>query len=197
MAGKNKKEKEEGKNKNLYLGRFLKSLKMGLVGLPNVGKSSLFNLLSELDIPAENYPFCTVDHHKARVRVPDQRYTDLVEAFSPKDLQDPYLTVWDIAGLIRGAHEGAGLGNQFLSNIQAVDGLFHVVRAFEDDQVIHVDGEVNPINDLETVSHELKMKDTQLITARLEKLNKILERIQDKPSVLEKECLEKVILFVI
>jgi len=136
------------------------NLKMGIVGLPNVGKSSLFNLLGEsADAAAENFPFCTIDPNEARCAVPDERYDFLCDLWNPPSKYPAYLQLVDIAGLIKGASEGAGLGNAFLSHIQSVDGLFHVVRCFESDDVVHVDDSVDPVRDLETITAELCAKD--------------------------------------
>lgn len=141
-------------------GRVKKNLKMGIVGLPNVGKSSLFNLLGEsAEAAAENFPFCTIDPNTSRCPVPDQRYQYLCDIWKPPSMYPAYLHLVDIAGLIRGASEGAGLGNAFLSHIQAVDGIFHVVRAFDDAEVTHVDDSVDPERDLETITAELCAKD--------------------------------------
>jgi obg-like ATPase 1 len=158
-------------------GRVRNTLKMGLVGLPNVGKSSLFNLMTEQSVAAENYPFCTIDPSEARCPVPDIRYDYLCDLWKPPSMYPAYLMVTDIAGLIKGASEGAGLGNAFLSHIQAVDGLYHVVRAFDKDDVIHVEDSVNPVRDLETIQSELCKKD-------LEILNKVIqnEEVQVKKS---------------
>ena len=124
-------------------------------GLPNVGKSSLFNLLTDQSTAAENFPFCTIDPSEARCAVPDERYDKLVEMWKPPSEYPAYLQVTDIAGLVRGAAEGAGLGNAFLSHIAAVDGIFHVVRAFESDEIVHVDDSVDPVRDLETIQNEV------------------------------------------
>jgi len=141
-------------------GRVKNNLKMGIVGLPNVGKSSLFNLLGEsASAAAENFPFCTIDPNEARCVVPDERYDFLCSLWNPPSKHPAYLQLVDIAGLIKGASEGAGLGNAFLSHIQAVDGLFHVVRCFESDEVVHVDDSVDPVRDLETITGELCAKD--------------------------------------
>jgi len=141
-------------------GRVRNNLKMGIVGLPNVGKSSLFNLLGEsASAAAENFPFCTIDPNEARCPVPDERYDFLCDLWNPPSKYPAYLQLVDIAGLIKGASEGAGLGNAFLSHIQAVDGLFHVVRCFESDDVVHVDDSVDPVRDLETITGELCAKD--------------------------------------
>lgn len=136
---------------------------MGVLGLPNVGKSSLFNLLTEQAVAAENYPFCTIDPNESRCAVPDQRYDWLCETWQPSSKIPAHLMITDIAGLIKGASEGAGLGNAFLSHIQAVDGLYHVVRAFDNPEVVHVDDSVDPIRDMETIMYELCRKDTAYV----------------------------------
>jgi obg-like ATPase 1 len=141
-------------------GRVGNNLKMGIVGLPNVGKSSLFNLLGEsADAAAENYPFCTIDPNTTRCAVPDKRYKTLCDIWKPPSQYPAFLHLVDIAGLIKGASEGAGLGNAFLSHIQAVDGIFHVVRAFDNKEVTHVDDTIDPVRDLETITAELCKKD--------------------------------------
>lgn len=160
-----KKTGEEAKEK-VILGRFSNNLKMGIVGLPNVGKSTFFNTLTKLNVGAENYPFCTIEPNEARVALPDDRFNWLVDHWKPGSAVSAFLHVWDIAGLVKGAHEGQGLGNNFLSNIQAVDGIFHVCRAFSDEDVVHVEGDVNPVRDLEIIFDELRLKDLE----RLEKL---------------------------
>ena len=144
-------------------GRVKANLKMGILGLPNVGKSSLFNLLTEQSAAAENYPFCTIDPNESRCPVPDQRFNFLCDLWEPPSRIPAYLMITDIAGLIRGASEGAGLGNAFLSHIQAVDGLYHVVRAFDNPEVVHVDDSVDPIRDLETIVSELCKKDISYV----------------------------------
>ena len=133
---------------------------MGVLGLPNVGKSSLFNLLTEQAVAAENYPFCTIEPNESRCPVPDLRYDWLCDLWQPPSRYPAYLHVTDIAGLIKGASEGAGLGNAFLSHIQAVDGLYHVVRAFDNPEVVHVDDSVDPVRDLNTIIYELCRKDS-------------------------------------
>jgi obg-like ATPase 1 len=141
---------------------------MGVVGLPNVGKSSLFNLLTDQSIAAENFPFCTIEPNEARCAVPDERYDFLCNMWKPPSEYPAYLHVTDIAGLVRGAAEGAGLGNDFLSHISAVDGIFHVVRAFDSEEVIHVDDSVDPVRDLETIQAELCAKDMQYLKKAVE-----------------------------
>jgi GTP-binding protein YchF len=149
-------------------GRVKANLKMGIVGLPNVGKSSLFNLLTSQAAAAENYPFCTIEPNEARCPVPDERYDFLCSIWNPPSTQPAYLHVTDIAGLIRGASEGAGLGNNFLSHIQAVDGIYHVIRVFEDDEIVHVDDSIDPLRDLETIQSELCKKDLEFVNKAIQ-----------------------------
>lgn len=174
-------------------GRVKNSLKMGVVGLPNVGKSSLFNLLTSQAVAAENYPFCTIDPNTARCAVPDERYEWLCNVWKPPSTQPAWLNVTDIAGLIRGASEGAGLGNEFLSHIQAVDGLLHMVRAFDDDEVVHVDDSVDPVRDLETIVQELCKKDQSYVKhCQDEKKKEIKKNPTFKLPPLYYEVMEKV-----
>lgn len=187
-----KKAVEESKN---LLGRPGNTLKMGIVGVPNVGKSSTFNLLSNLSIPAENYPFCTIDPNEARVAIPDPRFDRLCEMYKPKSMVSASLSITDIAGLVRGASEGAGLGNAFLSHINAVDGIYQIVRGFDDPEVIHTEGEVDPVRDLDIIQHELCVKDIERANNRIEELEKILKRSKDKDLIEElalmKKCVEQ------
>ena len=162
MPPKKKDEPDEAVGAARF-GRVRNNLKMGVVGLPNVGKSSLFNLLTDQSIAAENFPFCTIEPNEARCAVPDERYDFLCNMWKPPSEYPAYLHVTDIAGLVRGAAEGAGLGNAFLSHIQAVDGIFHVVRAFDSEEVIHVDDSVDPVRDLETIQAELCAKDMEYL----------------------------------
>lgn len=166
---------------------------MGILGLPNVGKSSLFNLLTEQSAAAENYPFCTIDPNESRCPVPDLRFEWLCELWQPASKIPAYLMITDIAGLIRGASEGAGLGNAFLSHIQAVDGLYHVVRAFDNPEVIHVDDSVDPIRDLETIMYELCRKDTAYIeSVKAKKELEIKKDPKNKPPPTYYAMMEKV-----
>jgi obg-like ATPase 1 len=185
-------KKAEAPEKKILLGRPGNNLKMGIVGLPNVGKSSTFNLLSKLNVPAENFPFCTIDPNVAKVSVPDARFDKLVEMWKPKSVIPAVLTVTDIAGLVPGASEGAGLGNAFLSHIAAVDGIIQVVRAFENDEITHTEGDINPIRDLDIINNELCAKDLQLLKNRMSELDAKIKRSNDKDSKEEKEVLEKV-----
>lgn len=156
----------------MYLSR--SSLVFLAVGLPNVGKSSLTNLLAGAShAEAANYPFCTIDPNVVQCIVPDQKFKYLVDTFKPASVVPAALKVTDIAGLIKGASEGAGLGNAFLSHIAAVDGIYHLIRAFDSDEVIHVDDSVDPIRDLETIQSELCAKDK-------ETLEKVLEKEKDR-----------------
>lgn len=184
-------KKEEPVKKPL-LGRPGNNLKMGIVGLPNVGKSTTFNVLSKLNVMAENYPFCTIDPNLAKVNVPDPRFDNLCKIWKPKSQIPANLTIIDIAGLVKGASEGEGLGNAFLSHIQGVDGLYQVIRVFEDPEVTHVEGEVEPVRDLEIISSELCKKDLQMLEKKLEDLVKVIGRTNDKRSKEEKETLDKV-----
>lgn len=190
MSKKGKKDEPE---EVVLLGRPSNTLRIGLVGMPNVGKSSTFNFLSNLSIPAENYPFCTIDPNMAQVAVPDKRFTKLCEMYKPKSEVAATLKIYDIAGLVRGASEGKGLGNEFLSHIKEVDGIYHVVRGFEDDTIIHDEGDVDPIRDLQIISEELIAKDKQAIEKRYVDLEKTIARKNLKADVEEKETLDKVL----
>ncbi|KAI8089434.1 GTP-binding protein YchF [Halteromyces radiatus] len=151
---------------------------MGVVGLPNIGKSSLFNALTNSSVPAENYPFCTIDPSEALVQVPDTRFDWLCNTYQPNKITPAHLTVLDIAGLVRGAAQGAGLGNAFLANVGSVDGLYHLVRAFEDDDVTHVENTVDPRRDLGIIQDELRLKDEESMERTLTEWT----RLATKPS---------------
>ncbi|TVR77664.1 MAG: redox-regulated ATPase YchF [Saprospirales bacterium] len=147
-------------------------LKCGIVGLPNVGKSTLFNCLTSAKALAANYPFATKDPNVGIITVPDQRLDRLAELVNPQKVLPTTVEIVDIAGLIKGASKGEGLGNQFLANIREVDAIIHVVRCFEDDNVIHVDGSIDPVRDKEIIDTELIFKDLETIEKRLERLRK-------------------------
>lgn len=186
------KKKKAVEVEELRLGRPGNNVKMGIVGLPNVGKSLLFNLLSGQSVPSENYAFTTIDPSSAQVVVPDERYDYLCEIWNPKKRFPASVQVWDIAGLVRGAHEGHGLGNEFLSNIGSVDAIYHCVRAFTAKKVEHVDGDVDPIRDLETISNELRLKDITIVEGALEKTKKLANRSKEKKVQEEYTCVQKI-----
>jgi len=148
------------------------ALQCGIVGLPNVGKSTLFNALTESSIPAENYPFCTIEPHMGIVELPDERLQDLAEKYQPKKVTHATVEFTDIAGLVRGASQGEGLGNQFLGQIRQTAAVIHVVRCFDDDNVTHVDGSVDPVRDAETIETELLLADLETLQKRQHKTEK-------------------------
>jgi len=160
------------------------SIKAGLVGLPNVGKSTLFNALTKSTIPAENYPFCTIDPHVAITQVPDARLDKLAAIYNSAKKLPATVSFVDIAGLVKGAAEGEGLGNQFLSHIREVDLILHVLRCFQDPDVIREGGKIDPISDFETIVSELMLKDLESIEKRLEKLIKLKRGAQGNPKEL-------------
>ncbi|KAK3672514.1 Obg-like ATPase [Recurvomyces mirabilis] len=169
--------KKAVKEEKVLLGRPGNSLKSGIVGLANVGKSTFFQALTKCSLgnPA-NFPYATIDPEEARVIVPDERFDWLVNYYKPKSIVPANLTVYDIAGLTRGASTGAGLGNAFLSHIRAVDAVFQVVRCFDDAEIIHVEGDVDPVRDLEIIAEELRIKDIEFTEKALENLVKLTRR---------------------
>jgi GTP-binding protein YchF len=166
-------------------------MKVGIVGLPNVGKSTLFNCLSQSKAQSENYPFCTIDPNVSIVNVPDTRLDKLSNLISPEKLIPTNVKIVDIAGLVKGASKGEGLGNKFLSNIRETDAIIHVLRCFDDPNIIHVDGKINPLSDKEVVEYELILKDIEIVDKRLDKIKKTL-RSGSGESKKEIEVLENV-----
>jgi ribosome-binding ATPase len=165
-------------------------LRCGIVGLPNVGKSTLFNALTESqNAEASNYPFCTIEPNVGTIIVPDERLEELRRIYNPKKVTPSTIEFVDIAGLVKGASKGEGLGNQFLSHIREVEAIIHIVRCFEDDNVIHVSNKVDPADDIDTIETELILKDLDTIDKRLEKITKSI-RIGEKKFIREKELLE-------
>ena len=163
------------------------AISCGIVGLPNVGKSTLFNALSAAGAAVANYPFCTIEPNVGVVPVPDARLDALVELYHPKSVVAATVNFVDIAGLVRGASKGEGLGNQFLANIRETDAIAHVVRCFEDDNVIHVEGRVDPVADVATIDTELCLKDLETVDKRIERAKKALkgQAIKEEKIVLE------------
>ncbi len=149
------------------------ALKCGIVGLPNVGKSTLFNCLSNAKAQSANFPFCTIEPNVGVITIPDDRLIQLAELVNPQRVQPSVMEIVDIAGLVKGASKGEGLGNKFLSNIRETNAIIHVLRCFEDGNIVHVDGSIDPIRDKETIDIELQMKDLETVEGRLEKAAKL------------------------
>ena len=150
-------------------------MKLGMVGLPNVGKSTLFNALTNAGAESANYPFCTIEKNVGIVSVPDARLDKLAEMYEPDKFTPATLEFVDIAGLVKGASKGEGLGNKFLGDIREVDAIVHVVRCFEDDNIIHVDGRINPASDIETINLELIFSDMEMVARRIDRTKKALK----------------------
>jgi len=167
------------------------SLTAGIVGLPNVGKSTLFNAITNQKILAENYPFATIEPNVGVVTVPDERMDKLKEMYEPNKFIPTAYEFTDIAGLVKGASKGEGLGNKFLSHIREVDAIVEVVRCFDDGKIIHVDGNIDPIRDIETINLELSIADLDVINNRLERVAKKARTTKNKDDLIEVEALEK------
>ena len=166
------------------------SLTAGIVGLPNVGKSTLFNAITKAGAEAANYPFCTIDPNIGIVEVPDERLEKLTELVDPKKTVPTAFEFTDIAGIVEGASKGEGLGNKFLSHIREVDAICQVVRCFADENITHVAGKVNPINDIEVINLELILADMESVDKRLERVSKMVKQ-RDKDAILEEPVLQK------
>ena len=166
-------------------------MKAGIVGLPNVGKSTLFNCLSNAKAQSANFPFCTIEPNIGVVNVPDERLENLERLVHPERVVPATVEIVDIAGLVKGASKGEGLGNKFLANIRETDAIIHVLRCFDNDNIVHVDAQIDPVRDKETIDMELQLKDLETVEKKLEKVKKAA-RTGDKAALKEQELLEKI-----
>src|SRR5436190_4939589 len=167
------------------------ALQAGIVGLPNVGKSTLFNALSSAKAQAANFPFCTIEPNIGVITVPDERLIELEKLVHPNRVVPATVEIVDIAGLVKGASKGEGLGNQFLGNIRSTDAIIHVLRCFDDDNVIHVDGSVNPVRDKEVIDIELQLKDLETVEKKIARTEKIARTGADKEALRGLEILQQ------
>ena len=167
------------------------ALQCGIVGLPNVGKSTLFNCLSNAKAQSANFPFCTIEPNVGVITVPDDRLTKLVEMCNPRSVVPATVEIVDIAGLVKGASKGEGLGNKFLANIRETDAILHVLRCFDDDNITHVDGTVDPVRDKEIIDYELQLKDLETVEARIAKTQKQAQTGGDKVAKMQYEVLKQ------
>ncbi len=167
------------------------ALKCGIVGLPNVGKSTLFNSMSNAKAQAANYPFCTIEPNVGMISVPDSRLEELAKLVNPAQIVPATVEIVDIAGLVKGASKGEGLGNKFLSHINETDAIIHVIRCFEDKNIAHVDGSIDPIRDKETIEMELMLKDLEMVSNRLSKLEKRATTGKEKDAIKAVNLLKK------
>ena len=168
------------------------ALQCGIVGLPNVGKSTLFNCLSNAKAQSANFPFCTLEPNVGVITVPDDRLTRLVEMCNPRSVVPATVEIVDIAGLVKGASKGEGLGNKFLANIRETDAIIHVLRCFDDDNITHVDGSVDPVRDKEIIDMELQLKDLETLEARISKTQKAAQTGGDKVAKMQYEVLRQI-----
>lgn len=168
------------------------ALKCGIVGLPNVGKSTLFNCLSNAKAQAANFPFCTIDPNVGTITVPDERMTRLSEIVKPQNIVPTTVEIVDIAGLVKGASKGEGLGNKFLGNIRECDAILHVLRCFDDPNVVHVDGRVDPVRDKDIIDTELQLKDLESVEAKLKRIEKQAKTGSDKEAVKTYQVLTRI-----
>ena len=164
-------------------------MKIGIVGLPNVGKSTMFNSITKAGAECANYPFCTIEPNVGMVAVPDERLDNLAKLYNPEKVTHAVIEFVDIAGLVKGASKGEGLGNKFLSHIREVDAICEVVRCFEDSNIVHVDGNINPLRDIETINLELIFADIETVQKRKDKTMKMLKA--DKKYQAELDALDK------
>ncbi len=168
-------------------------MKLGIIGLPNAGKSTLFNALTNAEVPSENYPFCTIEPNVGTVLVPDERLPVLQNIYNAQKIVPAFVNFVDIAGLVKGASKGEGLGNKFLSHIREVDAVIHIVRCFEDNNVIHVDGSIDPLRDIETINTELILADIESLEKQKDKAEKSIRVVNDKNVKEKLDLIEKLL----